>query len=124
MSARGAEGTATPRTRSMPCWWRMPAPAGRSCGSRVAIPSSSGAAERDHALRHGIDVFVVPGVTAALGCAATTGIPLTHRDHASAVTFVSGHQAQGEAAVDWRALASSRQTIVVYMGLANASHIR
>jgi uroporphyrin-III C-methyltransferase/precorrin-2 dehydrogenase/sirohydrochlorin ferrochelatase len=73
---------------------------------------------------HGIEATVVPGITAALACGAASGIPLTHRDHASAVTFVTGHLRNGEPAADWQALARGGQTIVVYMGLSAASPVR
>jgi uroporphyrin-III C-methyltransferase/precorrin-2 dehydrogenase/sirohydrochlorin ferrochelatase len=71
----------------------------------------------------GIRVDVVPGITAATGCAAYAGFPLTHRDHASSVVFVSGHSKDGFSDLDWRALANPRQTIVVYMGVSTAGEV-
>ena len=72
----------------------------------------------------GIRAEVVPGITAATACAAAASIPLTHRDHASAVTFVTGHQAGDRAhGVDWAALARSGATLAVYMGVGGAGAI-
>lgn len=68
-----------------------------------------------------VSASVIPGITAATGCAAAAGLPLTHRDHASAVTFVTGHGVDGEPDVDWAALARSHHTAVVYMGLSRAA---
>jgi uroporphyrin-III C-methyltransferase/precorrin-2 dehydrogenase/sirohydrochlorin ferrochelatase len=82
-----------------------------------------GGEELEAARRHGIEAIVVPGITAALGCAAAAGIPLTHRDHASAVTFVTGHARDGEPVADWQALARADHTIVVYMGLSAAGMV-
>jgi uroporphyrin-III C-methyltransferase/precorrin-2 dehydrogenase/sirohydrochlorin ferrochelatase len=71
----------------------------------------------------GIEVEVVPGITAALGAAASAEIPLTHRDHASSVTFVTGHGADDENGLDETALANPHATAVVYMGLHRAGLI-
>lgn len=70
----------------------------------------------------GIPFEVVPGVTAA-GCAAYSGFPLTHRDHAQAVTFVTGHLKDGSVNLDWPALAWPCQTVVFYMGIGAAEEI-
>ena len=70
-----------------------------------------------------INFSVVPGVTAALGVAAYAGIPLTHRDYAHSVTFVTGHAQDGGQEPDWRALAMPGTTAVFYMGLARLDHI-
>jgi uroporphyrin-III C-methyltransferase / precorrin-2 dehydrogenase / sirohydrochlorin ferrochelatase len=58
----------------------------------------------------------VPGITAALGCAAHARVPLTHRDHAQTLVFVTGHTKDGEVELDWPALVRPHQTVVVYMG--------
>src|SRR5271168_4236446 len=67
----------------------------------------------------GIPFEIVPGVTTPLGIAAYTGVPLTHRDHTSAVTFVTGHDV---ATIDWGKVGTS-ETLVVFMGLSNIAEI-
>jgi uroporphyrin-III C-methyltransferase/precorrin-2 dehydrogenase/sirohydrochlorin ferrochelatase len=72
----------------------------------------------------GVEVEVAPGISAALGVAASAQIPLTHRDLAQAVTFVTGHAALGsEPDLDWTSLARPNQTVVVYMGVGTADAI-
>lgn len=73
---------------------------------------------------HGIRFEVVPGITAAVACAAYAGIPLTHRDHARAVRFVTAHCRDSIDTLDWRALADERQTLAIYMGVASLSRIQ
>lgn len=70
----------------------------------------------------GIDVVVVPGISAAMGGAAATMLPLTHRDAASAVTFVAG-QCKGLTDQNWAGLAGKGRTLVIYMGVATAADI-
>lgn len=82
-----------------------------------------GAEELQFLNQFSIEFEVVPGVTAAAGCAAYAGIPLTHRDHVQACTFVTGHLKDGSCDLDWAALASAKQTLVFYMGLKNAAEI-
>lgn len=69
----------------------------------------------------GVETYVVPGISSALGCAASAGVPLTHRDHAQTLTFVTGHaKAGGVPDLDWKALARPAQTVVVFMGVDTA----
>jgi len=82
-----------------------------------------GGEEMAHCQRHNVPCHAVPGITAAMGCAAASGIPLTHRSLAQSVRFVTGHGAQGDPDVDWASLAVERQTLVFYMGLASSGMI-
>ena len=74
-------------------------------------------------MEEGVAFQIVPGITAANGCASYAGIPLTHRDHAQACIFVTGHLKDGSVNLNWDMLAHSRQTLVFYMGLAGCPEI-
>jgi len=73
---------------------------------------------------HGVPYEVVPGVTAALACAAYAGVPLTHRDHAQSVRFVTAHTRDSLGVLDWKSLAAPRQTLAVYMGVAQIAALQ
>ena len=81
-----------------------------------------GGEEADDCVAAGVDVEIVPGISAALGCAAQARMPLTHRDASSAVSFVAG-QCKGLSDQNWSGLAGEGRTLVIYMGVANAEAI-
>ena len=86
-----------------------------------------GGEEVEHLQAEGVRVQVVNGITAGVAAMGSLNTPLTHRDHAHGVVFVTGHAKPGDAGVDWAALAglahSARLTLVIYMGLSGAQHI-
>ena len=83
-----------------------------------------GGEELEFLKAHGIAFEVVPGITAALACAAYSGIPLTHRDHAQGLRLVTAHCRDSLDTLDWQALAQERQTLAVYMGVAGLETFR
>jgi uroporphyrin-III C-methyltransferase/precorrin-2 dehydrogenase/sirohydrochlorin ferrochelatase len=83
-----------------------------------------GGEELEFLRAHGIAYEVVPGITAAIACAAYAGVPLTHREHAQSVRFVTAHCKESLDTLDWRALAAERQTLAIYMGVAQLETLR
>lgn len=83
-----------------------------------------GGEEAEHLSRKGIPFEIVPGITAAMGCAAAAGIPLTHRERSSSVTFVAGHETdeKGGSAVNWSLLPKDG-TLAIYMGVARVAAV-
>jgi len=82
-----------------------------------------GGEELETLAEHNIRFEVVPGITAAAGATAYAGIPLTHRDHAQAVQFITGHVQKDGKEIDWHAAAQSNATLVFYMGLKQSGYI-
>jgi uroporphyrin-III C-methyltransferase len=84
-----------------------------------------GGEEMQDLIRAGIAVEVVPGITSGIAAPAYAGIPLTHRDYSSSVTFVTGHEAAGKyhPKINWSAIAQGSETLVIYMGLHNLAVI-
>ncbi len=87
-----------------------------------------GGEEVEHLQAQGLRVEVVNGITAGLAAVTSLGVPLTHRDHAHGVVFVTGHAKPGDAGTDWAALAATaaqaRLTLVIYMGVSGAQAIQ
>lgn len=87
-----------------------------------------GGEEVDALRAAGIEVTVVNGITSGLAAATALGVPLTHREHAHGVVFVTGHAKPGDRGTDWRALAAAARdaklTLVIYMGVASAQHLQ
>lgn len=87
-----------------------------------------GGEEMEHLRAAGIAVEVVNGITAGVAAASSIGVPLTHRDHAQGVVFITGHSRRDGGASDWRALAATahnaRLTLVIYMGVSGAVRLQ
>ncbi len=82
-----------------------------------------GGEELEFLRAHGIGYEVVPGITAALACAAYAGIPLTHRDHAQSVRFVTAHAKHEDDGLDWAGFAREKQTLAFYMGVSGLERV-
>ncbi|HAS6172830.1 TPA: uroporphyrinogen-III C-methyltransferase [Vibrio vulnificus] len=82
-----------------------------------------GGEELEELAEHGVRFEVVPGITAAAGATAYAGIPLTHRDHAQSVQFITGHIQKDGKEIEWPSLAQANNTLVFYMGLKQCSYI-
>jgi len=83
-----------------------------------------GGEELEHLQQAGVPTHVVPGITAALGCAAEAGLPLTFRQEATRLSLVTANTADGAESVDWSGLSDAANTVVVYMGLSSADAVR
>jgi len=83
-----------------------------------------GGEEISHLREHGIPYEVIPGITAAVGCAAYAGLPLTHRDHAHSLWLVTAHCRESVDTLDWNDLAHSRQTLAFYMGVRQIQRVQ
>ncbi len=87
-----------------------------------------GGEEVEHLRAAGIEVEVINGITAGLAAVSSLGMPLTHRQHAHGVVFLTGHARPGDAGIDWAALAATaaqaKLTLVIYMGVTGSQHIQ
>lgn len=82
-----------------------------------------GGEELEELAEHDVPFEVVPGITAAAGATAYAGIPLTHRDHAQSVQFITGHIQKDGKEIEWPSLAQANNTLVFYMGLKQCCYI-
>jgi uroporphyrin-III C-methyltransferase len=84
-----------------------------------------GGEEMEDLVKAGVSVEVVPGITSGIAAPAYAGIPLTHREYSSSVTFVTGHESAGKyrPQINWGAIAQGSETIVIYMGVHNLANI-
>lgn len=84
-----------------------------------------GGEEMEDLIKAGIPVEIVPGITSGVAAPAYLGIPLTHRNYSSSVTFVTGHESVGKyrPKIDWQAIAKGSETIIIYMGVHNLPQI-
>ena len=87
-----------------------------------------GGEEVEHLRAAGVQVEIINGITAGLAAATSLSVPLTHRDHAQGVVFLTGHAQKGAEALDWKSLAAAardaRLTLVIYMGVSSAARIQ
>ncbi|MGR3394460.1 uroporphyrinogen-III C-methyltransferase [Pseudooceanicola sp.] len=84
-----------------------------------------GGEEAQTLIQHGVNVRIIPGISAGIGGLAYAGIPVTHRDVNQSVTFVTGHDQSGETpqSLDWHAIAKGSQVLVIYMGMKHVEQI-
>ncbi len=84
-----------------------------------------GGEEAQTLIQHGVNVRIIPGISAGIGGLAYAGIPVTHRDVNQSVTFVTGHDQSGQApsSLNWQAIAEGAQVLVIYMGIKHAPQI-